>query len=410
MINEDNKHSWCVNAYHALSGNNNGSTKICCMVRVDQERMQLGSTTIAENFNQSNILSVRDALQAGIQHKDCQWCWHEERSGRKSKRLRDNEKYLNHLRDGGDEYTGLAKFELNLGHTCNFKCRTCAPHSSSTWMKEYYDVYEKDTYTSFKQYANEMKKYSQSYDDDSPFWDDLLENLPTIRQFDFYGGEPFMSKRMWETLQVAVDQGYAKNIELHYATNGSHWPEDKIGIFNEFKHINLNFSIDGIGDKFEYMRYPGKWDLAQEIMEKAREFKKSHHDMHLSWCTTLSTINICHLPELLDEFYKVYASDYGIYLNLVHGPIEFNLSTTHPRVKPYILDKLGSIPKEYTQVWEQYLPGIINFINSKDHENDAPSHIRHFLNKIRTHDEYRDQCFEDTFGEYYNRLKGIFIL
>ena len=411
MINDNNKDTWCVNAFHALSGNNNGSTKICCMIRTsDSEVKYLGTDTINENLNQENIISVRNALQAGQKHPDCKWCWHEERSGRKSKRLRDNEKYSNHLRDGGEAYVGLAKFELNLGHTCNLKCRTCAPHSSSTWMKEYYDIYETKTYGSFKQYTNEMRKYSQSYDDDSPFWDDLIEHLPTIKQFDFYGGEPFMSKRMWETLEIAVKLGYAKDIELHYATNGSHWPEDKVHIFKEFRHINLNFSIDGVGEVFEYMRYPGKWDLAEEVMEKARQFKKGHHDMHLSWCTTLSTINICHLPEMLDEFYKLYANDFGIYLNLVHGPIEFNLSTTHPRVRTYILEILEKIPKEYTQVWDQYMPGIINFINSKDNEHDAFLNSRKFLHKIKTHDEYRHQNFADTFGEYYNRINGIFII
>jgi len=33
MINENNKHSWCVNAEHAISGNNEGTTKICCMIK-----------------------------------------------------------------------------------------------------------------------------------------------------------------------------------------------------------------------------------------------------------------------------------------------------------------------------------------------------------------------------------------
>ena len=411
MINEQNKNAWCVNAVHALSGNNNGTTKICCMIRADREHLSLGTSTIKDNFNQKHILSVRDALEKGIQHPDCQWCWHEERSGRKSKRLRDNEKYLDMVEKTGKEYKGLAKFELNLGNTCNLKCRTCAPHSSSTWMKEEYDLYKSEKYASYKLYADDMKKYSQTYDDDSPFWDDLAENLSTIKQFDFYGGEPFMSKRMWSTLEKAVELGYAKDIELHYATNGTQWPEDKIEIFKEFKHLNLNFSIDGIGKQFEYMRFPAQWDDAQRKMEKARIFKAQHHDMHLSWCSTLSTINICHLPELLDEFYKTYSSDFGLYLNLVHGPKEFNLSTLHPKVRQYVTEKLNTISKDYTQVWEHYLPGIFNFINSKDNLDTSPNPTHKLLSKLSKHDEYRNQHFEDTFGsEYYNRLKGVFIL
>lgn len=396
MINEQNKHSWCVNADHAMSANNNGTTKICCMIR-NEEVMGLTNNTIEENFNKPEFIKIREDLQAGIRHKDCSWCWQEEDSGRKSKRLRDNEKYLDWLSKGKDPFNGLAKFELNLGNTCNLKCRTCAPHSSSQWMKEQFDLVEKRKYGGdYKKYAQEMKKYHQTYDDDSPFWDDLVKNLPTIKQFDFYGGEPFMSQKMWRTLELAVDLGYAKDIELHYATNGTHWPEDKVEIFRHFRHLNLNFSIDGVGEHFEYLRFPATWKEAQENMEKARAFKRSHHDMQLSWCSTLSTMNIYNLSTLLDEFYKVYYPDFGIYLNLVHGPIYFNISKMPEDVKGMVIEKLETLSKDYSDIWHHYLPGIINFIKNGDYEEKV---WNEFKFKIKTHDIYRKQDFTSTFPE-----------
>lgn len=397
MINDNNKHSWCVNADHAMSANNNGTTKICCMIK-NQEIMSLANSSIQDNFNKVEFIKIRNDLQNGIRHSDCSWCWEEEDAGRKSKRLRDNEKYLGHLSKGGEPFTGLAKFELNLGNTCNLKCRTCAPHSSSQWMKEYFEIYEAKRYKNdFKKYSIEMKKYHQTYDDDSKFWQDLVDNLSTIRQLDFYGGEPFMSNKMWKVLQIAVDLGYSKNIELHYATNGTHWPKENVEIFKHFQHLNLNFSIDGVGKHFEYMRYPGKWAEAQENMEYAREFKNTHHNMHLSWCTTLSTLNIYDLPVLLDEFYKTYAPDYGIYLNLVHGPIWYNISKLSPEAKEKVLERLESIPKEYEQIWLYYLPGIINFIKNGNFETNV---WNDFIEKTKIHDNYRNQNFSETFPEY----------
>ena len=401
MINEQNKHSWCVNADHAMSANNNGTTKICCMIH-NREIMAVGSNTIEENFNKPKFIEIRQDLQNGKRHRDCRWCWEEEDAGRKSKRLRDNEKYISHINAGGETFTGLAKFELNLGNTCNLKCRTCAPHSSSQWMKEYYDVYEAQRYGSFKQYSNEMKKYHQTYDEDSPFWNDLVENLPTIRQFDFYGGEPFMSKKMWSVLETAVSLGYSKNIELHYATNGTHWPKEHIEIFRHFKHLNLNFSIDGIGKHFEYMRYPANWEEAQQNMEYAREFKRSHHDMHLSWCSTLSTLNIYALPVLLEEFYKTYGNDFGLYLNLVHGPLHFNISRLHPDAKVKVIERLKSIDKKYSDVWFHYLPGIINFIEQGTYESEI---WEIFLNSVQTHDAYRNQKYSETFPDFAEILR-----
>ncbi len=53
MINEQNKTTWCVNADHAMSGNNTGTTKICCMYRDENLKHSLGSEPISVNFNQS---------------------------------------------------------------------------------------------------------------------------------------------------------------------------------------------------------------------------------------------------------------------------------------------------------------------------------------------------------------------
>jgi len=396
MITEQNKQSWCVNADFAMSANNDGTTKICCMIK-NKERLSLANATIQNNFNQSEFTDIRSALGNGERHAACSWCWQEEDSGRKSKRLRDNEKYINHVGKGGVPFNGLAKLELNLGNTCNLKCRTCAPHSSSQWMKEEFDLNEAHRYSNdFKKYSIEMKKYHQTYDDDSEFWDDLLTHLPTIKQLDFYGGEPFMSNKMWKTLQIAVDLGYSKDIELHYATNGTHWPKDKVEIFKSFRHLNLNFSIDGIGKHFEFMRYPADWSEVQINMEKAREFKKTHHDMQLSWCSTLSLLNIYELPILLDEFYKTYANDFGIYLNLVHGPYYFNISNINPDYKQKVLERLDTIPKEYDQIWESYLPGIINFMNNGTYNLLT---WERFKEVVKKHDVYRNQNFADVFPE-----------
>lgn len=395
MINENNKHSWCVNADHAMSANNNGTTKICCMIH-NVESMSLSNTTIQQNFNKNDFIKIRNDLNNGIRHDDCKWCWQEEDSGRKSKRLRDNEKYLRHIEHGGEPFTGLAKFELNLGNTCNLRCRTCAPYSSSQWMKEQYDLYENKNYSSFKIYSSAMKQYHQTFDDDSNFWPDLEKNLHTIKQFDFYGGEPFMSNKMWKILEICVEKGYAKDIELHYATNATVWPEEKIEVFKHFKHLNLNFSIDGIEDRFEYMRYPAKWSDAVANMTKATALQQSHNDVHISWCITISILNIWNLPELLEEYYKNYRH-FGSYLNLVHYPTHFNLSKLPNGIKEKVIERLESIPKHHENMWWHHIPGVINFIRNGTPD---PQMWKKFKETVINHDQYRGQDFKTVFPEY----------
>jgi MoaA/NifB/PqqE/SkfB family radical SAM enzyme len=407
MMNQTNEHSWCVNAFHGMSGNNDGSSKMCCMIDESYNYMGgkqewfLGEKTIQQNFTNPIAQSIKSNLEAGVRDRACNQCWQEEDGGRKSKRLRDNEKYFHAIEyEGAEPFTGLAKFELNLGNTCNIKCRTCHPTISSLWMKEDYDLNHANR-VSYKDYSINMKKYHQTYDEDSDFWPDLANNLSTIRQFDFYGGEPFLSKKMWEVLKLCVDQGYAKDIELHYNTNGTTWPEET-ELWKNFKHVNLSFSIDGTGEQFEYMRYPAVWTEAVDNMKKASAFAKQHGNLSLSWCITLSSINIYNLPETLDAYYDNF-TDFGLYLNLVHRPAHFNMSSLPADIKQAVLDRLHNIPKHYEHAWWQ-LPGIIGFI-----ENGTPCSEEEwakFLSTIKTHDVYREQDFFATFEAYGQVVKA----
>jgi MoaA/NifB/PqqE/SkfB family radical SAM enzyme len=398
MMTENNKNTWCVNADHAMSGNNTGTTKICCMYRDEQLKHSLGSEPISVSFNQPAFQEVRDTLGAGQRHDKCSWCFEEEDAGRKSKRQRDNDKYEDWIRKGNAPFVGLAKFELNLGNTCNLKCRTCGSHSSSTWMEEDFDTNERRRYPTYKMFADSMKKYHQHYDDESPFWDDLEDNLETIKQFDFYGGEPFMSKKMWRILEVAVEKGYASDIEIHYATNGTQWPEAKVEIFKHFRHVHLSFSVDGIGEQFEYMRYPAKWSEVKENMKKAVELSKRTGNMYLGWCITLSTLNISGLPAILEEHNKNF-KEFGPYLNLVHGPIQYNLTQLPDDAKDYVVKLLQAIPKDHVDgyMYDYHLPGIVNFIKNGTYNK---ANWGKFNEHVKTHDQYREQDFAKLYPEY----------
>jgi len=394
-MNPTNSKTWCVNAFYGLQASNAGETRACCMYRRQEEvpELKLGIDTLEKHFNYKELVQLRTDATNGVRNPGCRRCWEEEDGGISSKRVRDNKKYLRRLRQGLDEYEGLSFLELNLGNTCNLRCRTCGPHASSQWAKESFDVYYKNTVTHGK-FTEFIRRFSNSFDDDSPFWQDLEDNLSTIRQLDFYGGEPFMAKKMWRVLQVAVDKGYAKDIELHYATNGSFWPEE-VEYFQYFKTVSISFSIDGIGEQFEFLRYLAEWSVVKENMEKARAYRALHPNIQLGWCITLSNMNIYNLPELFDEYYRTY-SDFGSYLNLVHGPRPFNISIMPDDVKKIVLDKLYAVPKEYEHVWTQ-LPGIIGFIENGSYE---PEHWNKFLDKLCVHDEYRTQDYAKVFPEF----------
>jgi MoaA/NifB/PqqE/SkfB family radical SAM enzyme len=396
MKTDKNKDTWCVNAFYGMSGNNDGTTKLCCMYKAnkDDDSLVLGIDSIESHFNNKIFQIVREDLDNGIKNTRCNYCWQEEAAGRKSKRIRDNEKYYNR----NISYSGLSYLELNLGNTCNLACRTCNPYISSGWMKEAYDTDHTIKKVTYKEFATQFKKFHRSYDEDSVFWIELEEQLSNIKQFDFYGGEPFMSKKMWELLKTAQQKGVSKDIELHYNTNGTHYPIKVLPVWKDFKEVNISFSIDGIGDKFEFMRYPAKWSEVNNNMKKFIQLASEYKNINLNWCITISAANVYDVPEILDYYYKNYHS-YGVsmYLNLVHGPAHYNIGILPARIKQAVEEKLMAVPTYMIEAWT-HIPGIINFMNQSESNNDE---FKKFLEVTRKSDNYRNQSFKDTFSEYY---------
>ena len=221
-MNETNKHTWCVNAERGLSIGTNGDARICCMVESELKDdtgkpFNVETSSIADIFNSTEVIRVRQNLRLGIKDPGCKKCWNEEDAGRASKRVRDIQfkKFV-----AVDIEDRLKILELNLGNTCNVKCRTCGPWSSSQWIREYYDTkYERKADVSYEGFAKQQTRYTALYDSDSPFWDGVFQAAPDLEHLDFYGGEPFLIKKQWELITHCAEKGYAKNQILHYNTN-----------------------------------------------------------------------------------------------------------------------------------------------------------------------------------------------
>lgn len=384
-----------------MSVSTDGATKMCCMVDHDYNHMtqtqdySVGVRSLQENFNNSAAQEIRQALNSGVRHPACSTCWREEDSGRSSKRVRDNQI----LTKEPNLYQDLAKLELNLGNICNIKCKTCAPSVSSQWLPEaYYQVSltDQNMYSTVKDFANEYKKYSQSFDDASPFWQDLEQHLPNIREFNFYGGEPFLSRRMWEILSKAVKLGAADKMELHYNTNGTLWPKE-VELWQHFKSVNLSFSIDGVGRQFESMRYLARWPQVVKHMKQAQELKAQGGLTNLGWCITISTLNIYYLPEIIDEFIRNYHNNnFGMYLNLVHYAPRWCIAYLPQAVKQRIYNKLNSV--DYSNYyWHNEYRAVIDFMMNGQEDLLA---WQDFLNQIQLQNQFRNENFAEIFPKY----------
>ena len=389
----------CVNAELGLRINTDGSCKHCCMQNENlkdlesNKEFRISTDTFDKILSSKNSLQIRSDLKNNIKHPACSLCWEEEAAGKDSKRIRDN-KQFSHLLNS--DTSALSFLDVSMGTTCNIKCRTCGPFNSSQWNDEWKEAgyFRGGT----DKYKILLKSYNHSFDDDSLFWEEFSNHIDSIIHIDFYGGEPFLIKKQWALMKSAVDSGIAKNITVHYNTNGTIWDDEKVEILKHFKSVKIDFSIDGLYDKLTYIRYPADWDTVFGNYLKLQEIEKTYSNFHVSVCCTVSTFNIYDIDEIM-EFFSRYTKN--LYLNLVHGPEYHCIKNIPETLKQKITTKLKNTVRED---WAGYytFASTIEFMNSV--ECQMPKWDK-FLQTTLWHDQYRQQDFKKTFPEFYKLIK-----
>ena len=283
---------------------------------------------------------LRQEFIDGKQPQTCRKCWREERSGRTSKRMHTLDR-LKHMLADQTEWTADAKplmfLDLKLGNICNLKCRICGSWSSSTFAAEELANLA----------PNEDRKTNHHYQmlrqgawprENPKFWSEIAAVSDQIQYIEFTGGEPFMIQEHFDLLQGLVNRGLAHRIEIHYNTNGTQYPEGAMDIWRHFRHVEIAFSIDDVGERFEYQRTGAVWAAVVENIERFKLLRSQHTNISLQVCSTVNVFNIYYLAELA-AWNLAQGFDY-VYWNMMHEAYYFSVSTLPEQVKRGITTQL----------------------------------------------------------------------
>ena len=249
--------------------------------------------------------------------------------------------------------------DLKLGNICNLKCRICGSWSSSKWAQEEID-YIPELKNKKEHLAYKFLQQGAWPRKTQTFWDNLRELLPNIKYFEFTGGEPFMIQEHFDLLQYAVDQGYAKNIDIHYNTNGTQWPERGPDIWRHFKTVEIAFSIDDIGARFEYQRTNADWAVVLDNITSFQYLKTQMPNLQLQCCSTVNVFNVRYIDGLA-RWIVLQDFDF-VYWNMMHDAWYFSIATLPDTAKASVTEYLHSadIPPEYREEFDR----IIKFMNT----------------------------------------------
>ena len=262
---------FCVLPWVSLEASPIGTVRPCCLADdelVDDagEKFSLLTANFKNIQNSGSMRKLREQFLAGERPQTCRKCWNEERAGRTSKRMHT----INRLKhtithtDWTTDAKPLMFLDLKLGNICNLKCRICGSWSSSQFAAEEIAQLPRDEQkTSF---PYQMLRAGAWPKENESFWHEIDNHLSDIRYIEFTGGEPFMIEQHFDMLQGMIDRGIAHQVEIHYNTNGTQWPDRGTAIWRHFRTVEIALSIDDLGERFEYQRSNAVWsDVVQNL-------------------------------------------------------------------------------------------------------------------------------------------------
>ena len=345
MIIPHNK--FCVLPWISLETSPIGTVRPCCLAEdelVDNAGAKFNLAT-AEFSTIQDSNSMRRLRQEFIDKKTpqtCRKCFREERSGRTSKRMHTLDR-LKHMLADETQWTQDAKplmfLDLKLGNICNLKCRICGSWSSSTFATE--ELANIPTTEDRKANHHYQMLRQGAWPRENPkFWNEIDQVVDHIEYIEFTGGEPFMIAEHFDLLKGLVDRGRAGAIEIHYNTNGTQYPEHAEAIWSHFKHVEIAFSIDDVGPRFEYQRTGAVWSEVEANILRFKQLRSRNSNITLQVCSTVNVFNVYYLAELA-AWNSAQGFDY-VYWNILHEAYYFSIGTLPAETKAGITMKLRS--------------------------------------------------------------------
>jgi MoaA/NifB/PqqE/SkfB family radical SAM enzyme len=397
--------NFCVLPFSRLQIDPDGRAKPCCKYKNGvppdlNDYTKLPNKNLDELWNQDEFVTLRDQFMKNERPEGCKVCWEEEASGMKSLRQvvqnggKINPRYNLFVKVPSQSPDHL---DLKLSNLCNLKCRICTPFLSSQWIKEHKDLNLADENV-IKIYTDNSREklFEDTYNEEI-----LKQWAPNITDIEFYGGEPLMQQEHSKVLELITTHGTPERLRLFYNSNTTLFNAKFFEYWKKYSFVTINFSVDDIGDRFEYQR---KNAVYAEVFKNLNLFVEHAEQHELKYefniYNTVGMLNVLYLPEFLKEAEKF---NLQVWLNLVHYPDHFNIKNLPKEVKEIIKQKLETI--DYSNIKFNNdsisVKDIINFMMMNEAD---PSMIKKFYEVVRLHDGYRKESFEHTFLELHELL------
>jgi sulfatase maturation enzyme AslB (radical SAM superfamily) len=268
--------------------------------------------------------------------------------------------------------SGPTRIDLMFDISCNIACRTCGTHSSTFWQKHLKQHNEWTTPISVGQNHSTVIAALEQLD------------LSNLQMLVFSGGETLLGNSHWEVAKWLADHvpNAQQQLTLCFQTNGTQPINPRnYEVIHKFRLVKLHLSLDGVGEQFEYLRWPASWNQVVDNILEIRNSAPSNMMFHIE--ETVSIFNLYYTQRLESWAQKNFA------INREGDVVNHNKHVAHGTFA------LANCTQEYVNAMQQ--SEYKNLIPKNWKEN--PSRISAMMDSIRKFDTFRSQSFAHTFPE-----------
>ena len=298
--------------------------RLCCLSREPAQNFtqyidtkegshQYNPQTLEEWWNGEHIRRVRRQMMNGEEPPECEVC---------NNKLLNTDVYRDYfwhmfkhrydeVWDSTDE-TGrtvmpVRSWDYRFSNLCNFKCRMCGDQLSSSWEAEkkinnQYDWSDPNNSWAREPVRGKIKQWQQ--DRTEAEFGTAVEDK-TVEEIYWVGGEPLMYEQHWRYMRRIIELEYSDRVYARYNTNLSRivYKNDNLwDILAKFRDWQICASIDGIGERGEYIRSGLNYDQwrihAEEASKNAQHYNQFKLDFTL---TTPGLLEIENMVRLSNE-------------------------------------------------------------------------------------------------------------
>lgn len=330
-----------------------------------------GGHQIPSHNSKLDIIPIRQEWVASDVENTCRICLTHEQTGQAS--LRQASFDVMPVKN-----QQIQNLTVSVSRQCNLACASCGSDYSSFWHQENvrHGVIESAAVIQLHE------KSKRNFHQENFLAMLAQQDLSLLTYVKFGGGEPLMDDTHLKVLDMIP---CPEKVTLHYTSNFSIMPSVKAyRIWEKFGLVKWLASVDGVGERFELLRWPMTWQTLEKNIVCALDSVPGNVMFGVEH--TLNPLNVYYYAEIESWFQANFASNRSgdaSDFNLHDCGGVMGLDKTPEPLKQLVYDSLGSDHK------------VSQMLQHSPMNHDIGSLIRH-LDQL---DAWRGHRWREIFPE-----------